>query len=92
MCPSETFLFFQMSLEFSGLILIITPILAHLNDSKSFRHTDPGQSYSERSKVTCTEYVSTPYPGLQIRLHPGNLFFLFLNQNICCGYSKEPSQ
>ena len=20
------------------------------------------------------------------------LFFLFLNQNICCGYSKEPSQ
>ena len=21
-----------------------------------------------------------------------NLFFLFLNQNICCGYSKEPSQ
>ena len=21
-----------------------------------------------------------------------NLIFLFLNQNICCGYSKEPSQ
>ena len=21
-----------------------------------------------------------------------NYFFLFLNQNICCGYSKEPSQ
>ena len=20
------------------------------------------------------------------------MFFLFLNQNICCGYSKEPSQ
>ena len=20
------------------------------------------------------------------------IFFLFLNQNICCGYSKEPSQ
>ena len=20
------------------------------------------------------------------------LFFIFLNQNICCGYSKEPSQ
>ena len=21
-----------------------------------------------------------------------NLIFLFFNQNICCGYSKEPSQ
>ena len=21
-----------------------------------------------------------------------NLIFLFLNQNVCCGYSKEPSQ
>ena len=21
-----------------------------------------------------------------------NIFLLFLNQNICCGYSKEPSQ
>ena len=30
--------------------------------------------------------------GLQIRVHTGKLFFLFLNQNICCGYSKEPSQ
>ena len=30
--------------------------------------------------------------GLQIRVHTGKLFFLILNQNICCGYSKEPSQ
>ena len=30
--------------------------------------------------------------GLQIRVHNWKLFFLFLNQNICCGYSKEPSQ
>ena len=29
--------------------------------------------------------------GLQIRVCNGKLFFLFLNQNICCGYSKEPS-
>ena len=28
--------------------------------------------------------------GLQIRVH-NIFFFLFLNQNICCGYSKEPS-
>ena len=30
--------------------------------------------------------------GLQIRVHIGKLFSLFLIQNICCGYSKEPSQ
>ena len=30
--------------------------------------------------------------GPQIRVHNRKLFFLFLNQNICCGYSKEPSR
>ena len=33
-----------------------------------------------------------PGLGLQIRVHNQKLIFLFLNQNICCGYSKEPSQ
>ena len=31
-------------------------------------------------------------PGLQLRVRNEKLIFLFLNQNICCGYSKEPSQ
>ena len=30
--------------------------------------------------------------GLQIRDRFLKIIFLFLNQNICCGYSKEPSQ
>ena len=30
--------------------------------------------------------------GIQIRVRIGKLFSLFLIQNICCGYSKEPSQ
>ena len=30
--------------------------------------------------------------GLQIKVHIGKLFSLFLIQTICCGYSKEPSQ
>ena len=30
--------------------------------------------------------------GLQIRVRIGKLFSLFLIQNICFGYSKEPSQ
>ena len=32
------------------------------------------------------------HSGLQIRVRTGKLFFLFLNQNIGCGYTKEPSQ
>ena len=36
----------------------------------------------------CTKRVCRP-PD---KVHAGKLFFLFRNQNICCGYSKEPSQ
>ena len=35
-------------------------------------------------------YLS-PHWGPQIRVRNWKLFFIFLNQNICCGYSKEPS-
>ena len=31
------------------------------------------------------------FAGLKLRVRI-NFFFLFLYQNICCGYSKEPSQ
>ena len=31
------------------------------------------------------------FSGLKIRVYI-KLFFLFLNPNICCGYSKEPSR
>ena len=31
------------------------------------------------------------HSGLQVRMHIWKLLFLFLNQNICCGCSKEPS-
>ena len=30
--------------------------------------------------------------GLWLRVCYENLILIFLNQNICCGYSKEPSQ
>ena len=32
-----------------------------------------------------------PLPVTGLRVCNENLIFLFLNQNICCGYSKEPS-
>ena len=31
-------------------------------------------------------------PGLKLRVCIEKIIFLSLNQNICCGYSKEPSQ
>ena len=30
--------------------------------------------------------------GLKLRVHTKKLIFLFLSQNTCCGYIKEPSQ
>ena len=41
--------------------------------------------------VNFTFHIVSNKAGPQIRVGNGKLFFLFLNQNICCGYSKEPS-
>ena len=35
---------------------------------------------------------SDTFSGPQIRVCNRKLFYLFLNQNTCCGYSKEPSR
>ena len=37
------------------------------------------------------EMVAVRKSGLQIKVRNWNLFFLFLTQNICGWYSKEPS-
>ena len=42
--------------------------------------------------VTGLNFKIYMYSGLQIIVYIGKLFSLFLIQNICCGYSKEPSQ
>ena len=44
--------------------------------------------YTQSAKM----YAKGNISGLQIRVYNQNIFFLFVNQNICCGYSKEPSQ
>ena len=46
---------------------------------------------SDSTQPTCI-YRFSKFAGLQIRVRIENLFSLFLIQNICCGYSKEPSQ
>ena len=42
--------------------------------------------------IWANAYRCTIKAGLQIRLRNWKLIFLFLNQNICCGYSKELSR
>ena len=44
---------------------------------------------NEQNRVNIVYYMHQT--GLQIRVCE-HIFYLFLIQNICCGYSKEPSQ
>ena len=44
------------------------------------------------SETPKTVFVVTRPIWFESSLFPLNLIFLFINQNICCGYSKEPSQ
>ena len=43
-------------------------------------------------KIITVSHKICSLTGPQIRVHNRSLIFLFLNQNICCGYSKEPSR
>ena len=45
----------------------------------------------ERISLKYSKELSTVLTGLKLRVRIEKLIFLFLNQNICCGYSKEPS-
>ena len=36
--------------------------------------------------------IHIPRLRLKLRVRNRKIIFLFLNHNICCGYSKEPSQ
>ena len=56
------------------------------------------KNFCENANVS--RYIITPrdmtkqrtlFRGLQMWELNGKLFYLFLNQNICCGYSKESS-
>ena len=46
---------------------------------------------AEKLMYICKDQLGTVL-GLYLRVRTKKLLFLFLNQNICCGYSKEPSQ
>ena len=42
--------------------------------------------------IRVNENLSMFVAGLQLKVRNNFFYFLFLNQNICCGYSKERSQ
>ena len=55
----------------------------------------PGMNISLASRFIIALAILSAFlifSGLQIRVCIGKLFSVFLTQNICCGYSKEPSQ
>ena len=54
--------------------------------------TGSSESTLETSESTLEKCHIAGNPGLWLRVRNENLIFLFLNQHICCGYSKDPSQ
>ena len=62
---------------------------------KSVLKLQQWQTVSRLSLMTRTSQQSESFStkaGLQIRMHIGKLFSIFLIKNICRRYSKEPSQ
>ena len=48
-------------------------------------------AYNNKDLISVTK-PRPDCPDPQIRVRKRKLFFLFFNQNTCCGYSKEPSR
>ena len=61
------------------------------NISKDIRSHKPRVTEAS-NKVMLKHAYSATGTGLQISVRNQKLTFLFLSQNICCGYSKELSQ
>ena len=49
-------------------------------------------NWDNGEKSLFVEFVKKEVRFTCLKLSVQQFFFLFLNQNICCGYSKEPSQ
>ena len=87
----------------AAILVIIhwtNPILEHRQE---FGESNPCMKdknllINDLVRETSENFISRPdiliwsITGLQIRECIGKLFSLFLTQNICCWYSKEPSQ
>ena len=60
--------------------------------TKENRHSHNNNTMDKQSIFNKLIAKPERSPGLQIRVRIVKIFSLFLNQNICCGYSKELSQ
>ena len=77
----------------AGIKLIISGTLPI--DCAMYIYTGPScWVYSQKFNFTAMSQLKdiTQLAGLQKRVGTGTLIFLFLYQNMCCGYSKEPPQ
>ena len=80
----ENFIIFYHSTILTSIFLVLVE-----TEVKYCISTNKCTCSYKRTLSTLWVYELT---DLQIRVRIGKLFSLFLIQNICCGYSKEPSQ
>ena len=81
--------FSRGTVNFSTISILKTWSIVQETQQCSFKQTEMDiELYLMDGLITSLLLLS----GLQLRVCNKNLIFLFLNQNICCGYSKEPSQ
>ena len=59
---------------------------------EDFEHKKFGVNIADAAFSSLKHATFVSKPGLKLRVCNRIIFFLFLNQNICCGYSKEPSR
>ena len=56
---------------------------------ESYHVTNYNSKNVHKCKQTSGDHLG---PGLKLRVCTRKIIFLFLNQNVCCGYSKVQSQ
>ena len=69
-------------------------LMTQHSSSDEAQTNDPQSQGNHKVDTTESAYLKIvfliPQPKLIVRTK--KLIFLFFNQNICCGYTKEPSQ
>ena len=86
LCQLGELVLFQQVVDFSLICLYALKAYIIANNMDLREPSDQGSEFSGQK---CRLIIKT---GPQIRVPNRSLFFLFLNQNICCEYAKEPSR
>ena len=78
--------------EETSWIISKTPRTGHIDIQEVHDSLTQSDVKYALGKKTHTKFSFIHYSGLKLRVRNEKLIFLFLNQNIGCWYSKEPSQ